>query len=157
MAHTHNRLMHLKVRHWMIVCKQNWFKRTAHDNAQTKKAKTLTAYSKTKAKQMERRKSWWSEPETKMKSCQSFSSKFKRKASISHCCSSLFFLIINVSSYRFLPARPKESQQNKGHTEISITQQYHRENLGAADCFEISFQVCFRLKILRISLCLGSV
>lgn len=48
-----------------------------------------------------------------MKSCQCFSSKFKRKGSISQCCSSLYILLINVPSYRFSLARLAEMEREK--------------------------------------------
>lgn len=61
---------------------------------------------------------WLGKPETKMKSCQSFSSKFKRKGSISHGCSSLYILLINVPSYRFSLARLTEIEREKQGMEM---------------------------------------
>lgn len=53
-----------------------------------------------------------------MKSCQNFSSKFKRKGSISHCSSSLYILLINVPSYRFSLTRLTEIEREKRGMEM---------------------------------------
>lgn len=79
---------------------------------------------------------WLGKPETKMKSCQSFSSKFKRKGSISQGCSSLYILLINVPSYRFSLARLTEIEREKQGMEmpsafflLNISRGYNKHGL----------------------------